>query len=139
MNIVLVIFNADAASLTRYDINKQRADKALISFAQKANQTIIFSFDLTKQYQANELKGYFSVSSGLKKLLQDSGLIAVVNNSGQLSIQVDKHYRGITTMKNNKVKLALIPMILGAASQTALAQETAQADESSVEKDIDYR
>jgi len=134
VNIVLVTLSANAASLMRYDINKQRADKALIAFAQKSNQTIIFSFDLAKQYQANELKGYFSVSSGLKKLLQDSGLIAVVNNSGQLSIQVDKHYRGITTMKNNKVKLALIPMILGAASQTALAQETAQIDETSVEK-----
>jgi len=120
--------------LIRFDINKQRADKALIAFAQKANQTIIFSFDLTKKHQANTLKGYHSVDSGLKKLLKGSGLIAVVNNSDQLSIQVDKHDRGMTTMKNTTIKAMLVPMMLGAASQTALAQEPAQVTAQEVEK-----
>jgi len=132
--MILITFNASADSFIRFDINKQRADKALIAFAQKANQTIVFSFDLTKKYQANELKGFHSVQSGLKKLLKDSGLIAVVNNSGQLSIQVDKYNRGITTMKNKTMKSMLAPLILGAASQTALAQEPAQATEQEVEK-----
>jgi len=134
MTMILITFNASADSFIRFDINKQRADKALIAFAQKANQTIVFSFDLTKKYQANELKGFHSVQSGLKKLLKDSGLIAVVNNSGQLSIQVDKYNRGITTMKNKTMKSMLAPLILGAASQTALAQEPAQATEQEVEK-----
>jgi len=120
---------AFADSLIRFDINKQRADKALISFAKKANQTIIFSFDLTKQHQANELKGYYSVSSGLKKLLNGSGLIAVVDVSGRLSIQVDKHDIGITTMKKTTLTAAMLPLILGAASQTALAQEAADAQD----------
>ena len=123
---LLVTFSANADSLIRFDINKQRADKALIAFAKKANQTIVFSFDLTKKFQANKLKGFHSVQSGLKKLLKDSGLIAVVNNSGQLSIQVDKHHRGITTMKNTTMKAVLVPVLLGAASQAALAQEPAQ-------------
>ena len=134
MIIIFITFNASADSLIRFDISKQRADKALISFAQKADQTIIFSFDLTKAYQANELKGFHSVQSGLQKLLKDSGLIAVVNNSGQLSIQVDKHDRGITTMKNKTIKTALLPLILGAASQTALAQEPASGANDTVEK-----
>ena len=132
--MLLSTSKVNADDLNRFDINKQRADKALIAFAQKANQTIIFSFELTKQHQANALKGYYSVQSGLKKLLKGSGLIAVVNNSGQLSIQVDKHYRGITTMKNKTIKTVLVPMILGAASQTALAQEPAQVQEQEVEK-----
>jgi len=131
---MLIPCNANADGLIRFDINKQRADKALIAFAQKANQTIIFSFDLTKKHQANTLKGYHSVHSGLKKLLKGSGLIAVVNNSDQLSIQVDKHDRGITTMNNKTIKAMLVPMILGAASQTALAQEPAQVTEQEVEK-----
>ena len=125
---------AFAKSLQRFDIDKQRADKALIAFARKTNQTIIFSFDLTKQYQANALKGYHSVDSGLQKLLKATGLIAVVNNSGQLSIQVDNHERNITTMNNLTMKAALIPVLLGAASQTALAQEPAQVSEEEVEK-----
>ncbi|MBL4765608.1 MAG: TonB-dependent receptor [Colwellia sp.] len=132
--MMLVTLNANADALIRFDINKQRADKALIAFAQKANQTIVFSFDLTKKHQANTLKGYHSVHSGLKKILKGSGLIAVVNNSGQLSIQVDKHDRGITTMNNKTMKAILVPMILGAASQTALAQEPAQVTEQEIEK-----
>jgi len=132
--MMLLTFNANADGLIRFDISKQRADKALIAFAKKANQTIIFSFDLTKKHQANELKGFHSIPSGLKKLLKDSGLIAVVNNSGQLSIQVDKQNRGITTMKNKTMKAALVPVMLGAASQAALAQEPAQIEEQEVEK-----
>ena len=124
-----------ADALIYFEINKQRADKALISYAQQANQTILFSFDLVKQYQANKLQGYFSAEDGLKKLLNGTGLIAVVNNSGQLSIQLDQHARRGTTMNKKAVaKAALIPLLLGAASQTALAQEPAQAKKDDVEK-----
>jgi iron complex outermembrane receptor protein len=132
--MMLLMPTVFAKSLQRFDIDKQRADKALIAFARKTDQTIVFSFDLTKQYQANALKGFYSVDSGLKKLLKATGLIAVVNNSGQLSIQVDNHERNITTMKNTTMKAALIPVLLGAASQTALAQEAAQVSEEEVEK-----
>ena len=128
------ISHVQAKELIRFDINKQRADKALIAFAQKANQTIIFSFDLAKQYQANTLKGYYPVNPGLKKLLNGSGLIAVVNTSGQLSIQVDSHNKRDITMKNKNMHVALIPILLGAASQTALAQEPAPVQLEEVEK-----
>ncbi len=139
LNITLVmmlstISHVQAKELIRFDINKQRADKALIAFAQKANQTIIFSFDLAKQYQANTLKGYYPVNPGLKKLLNGSGLIAVVNTSGQLSIQVDSHNKRDITMKNKNMHVALIPILLGAASQTALAQEPAPVQLEEVEK-----
>lgn len=130
----LTISRANAEAMIRFDINKQRADKALIAFAQKANQTIIFSFDIAKQYQANTLKGYYPANSGLKKLLNGSGLIAVVNTSGQLSIQVDSHNKRDITMRNKNMHAALIPVLLGAASQTALAQEPAQIQEEEVEK-----
>jgi len=126
--------HASAEELIRFDINKQRADKALIAFAQKANQTIIFSFDLAKKYQAKALKGYYPVNPGLKKLLHGSGLIAVVNTSGQLSIQVESHNKRDMTMKNKRLHAALVPILLGAASQAALAQEAPQAQEEEVEK-----
>ncbi len=50
--------------LIRFDISQQRADKAIIEFAKKSNQTIVFSFDLTRKHQANDLKGYYSATSG---------------------------------------------------------------------------
>ena len=58
--IILLAPKTYAEGLISFDIKKQRADKALINFAQKANKTIFFPFELTKQYQANKLKGYYS-------------------------------------------------------------------------------
>ncbi|WP_083494353.1 TonB-dependent receptor [Colwellia sp. MT41] len=132
--MLLTTSHVNAEDFIRFDINKQRADKALIAFAQKVNQTIIFSFDLTKQHQANSLKGYYPITFGLKKLLHGSGLVAVVNNSGQLSIQVDSHNKRYITMKNKSLHAALVPILLGAASQTVLAQQTVQVQEEEIEK-----
>lgn len=124
-----------AESLTNFTVKKQRADKALISFALQANKTILFSYDLTKDHYANKLKGRYSVKDGLKKLLQNTDLIAVIDNSGQLSIKLKKHLRSDITMnKRTTLKAALVPLLLSAASQTALAQEPAQASEQEVEK-----
>ena len=112
-----------AGSFIHFDIKKQRADKAIIAYAQQTNQTILFSFDLTKQYQANRLLGYYSAKDGLKKLLHKTGLIAVVNNSGQLSIQLDQHVKKETAMNNKNIARATTqPLLLGASNQTALAQ-----------------
>ncbi len=91
--VVLLLFlfssQASAENLLRFDIKQQRADKAIIAFAQKSNRTIVFSFDLAKAYQANELKGYYTITTGLNKLLKGTGLSAVINQAGQLSIQLD--------------------------------------------------
>lgn len=125
---MLITFNVSADGLIRFDINKQRADKALIAFAKKANQTIIFSFDLTKKHQANELKGYHSIDSGLKKLLKNSGLIAFINNAGQLSIQVDIH------VKKTTAKYAQVRVIQPDESQIAITQKPSHVEEQEVEK-----
>lgn len=102
-----------AEGLVRFDINKQRADQALIEFALKANTTIIFSFELTKNYQANELKGYHSANSGLIKLLKGSGLTSTLNASGQLSIHIDPNYNTntedlVSTEREPKVKVTSV-------------------------------
>ena len=132
--IILLAPKTYAEGLISFDIKKQRADKALINFAQKANKTIFFPFELTKQYQANKLKGYYSIKAGLKRLLKDSGLNAVVNNSGQLSIQVDKHHRSNKMNKMTAIQAALVPILMGAASQAALAEDTNQFAEEEIEK-----
>lgn len=88
--------SVNAEDLIKFDIGQQRADKAIIAFAQQTNQTIIFSYGLAKKYQTNQLKGYYTIRSGLKKLLHGTDLNALVEDSGQLSI---------TYKKNNKNKL----------------------------------
>jgi iron complex outermembrane recepter protein len=132
---LLLSFASHAGTVIHFDVKKQRADKALINYARQANRTILFSYDLAKQYQANRLNGYFSVQGGLKKLLNKTGLTAVINDFGQLSIQPDKHIDRGSSMNNKTIaKIAMIPLLLGAASQTALAQEPAQAKDDDVEK-----
>jgi len=116
-----------ADNLIRFDIGAQRADKAIIAFAKKTNQTIVFSFDLAKKHQANNLKGYFSANTGLKQLLSKSGLIAVISNSGQLSIQADKNDRKKNNMKKTTLAL-VIPALLATAGQQVTAAETPVAE-----------
>jgi len=88
--IYLLSTNAYAEDLIRFDIKQQRADKALIAFAKTTNQTIIFPFDLTKKYQANEVIGVYQAKYGLEKLLKGTDLIATVNNNGQFAIQLKR-------------------------------------------------
>ena len=88
--ILLIPLKSYAANAIHFNITPQRADKAIIAYAQQASRTIIFSFDLTKKYQANQLIGNYSISEGLDKLLFNTGLIATVNQHGQLCIQLKK-------------------------------------------------
>lgn len=119
-----------AESLIRFDIDNQRADKAIIAFAQQANQTIIFSFDLVKQHQANRLKGYYSIKEGLELLLYETDLSAIVNESGQLGIT----YKQQNKSKKMNQKLGIIAALLSATSQTTLAQELEKEQEQEFEK-----
>ncbi|MGB6142432.1 MAG: hypothetical protein WBG55_19095, partial [Pseudoalteromonas rhizosphaerae] len=50
---------AEAANpqMVQFDIKAQRADQALIEFAKQTEQTVVFSFDLAKQYQAQSVYG----------------------------------------------------------------------------------
>ena len=71
--MMLFMPTAFGKSLQRFDIDKQRADKALIAFARKTNQTIVFSFDLTKQFQANALKGLLFGRFRATKIIKSYG------------------------------------------------------------------
>ena len=127
--LTIMAFNVNAESLIRFDIDKQRADKALLAFAKKTNQTIIFSYDLTKNYQANALKGYYSVSTGLKALLDNSGLIAHINESNQLSIQLDAKYK-----KSHSAQESLTKNTTKTATVAKKSQKTKARKEPQIEK-----
>lgn len=77
-----------ADPLTQFDISSQQADKAIILFAQQTNQTILFSFELTKNYQVNEVKGFYPIDFALKKLLKNTGLTAKISPLNQISIEL---------------------------------------------------
>lgn len=124
----LIGFKAKATDeLIRFDISKQRADKALIAFGKTTNKTIVFSFDVVSKYKVNGLKGYYTVNSGLKALLEHSGLTGVVNTSNQISIKINNDDRKIATMKKTTLA-ALIPALLATGQSAMAADEKPQAE-----------
>lgn len=82
-----VLAQSISEGITFYDVAAQPVDKALIELALQADQTILFSYDLTKNVQSNEINGYLSISLALRKLLKNTDLVAHINNKGYWSIK----------------------------------------------------
>ena len=96
-----------AEQLYLFDIEKQSADKAIIAFAKKINKTIIFSYKLTKDKQANKLSGYHNVDTGLYRLLNNSGIVAIIDRQGQISIQSDTAVKYKTNINATNTSLSV--------------------------------
>ncbi len=75
-----------AAELVHFDIKQQNANQALILFGQQSQQTILFSFELTKSIQTSQVKGYYTVEFAIRKLLRGSGLEVVKNQENVIAI-----------------------------------------------------
>jgi len=88
-----------APDIIRFNVAAQPVDKALIKFAQQANQTILFSYDLTRNFNSKPIDGYYSVSLALRMLLKNTDLVAEINNKGQWSI---KQKNNILELDNSK-------------------------------------
>lgn len=74
---------------TKYNFNieAQRADTALTLFAQQANTTLLFPYDLAEKEQTNALHGEYTVELGIVKLLEGTGLFPVADSSGLFSVK----------------------------------------------------
>ncbi len=83
-------FQVQAEKLYYFDIKAMPADQALIAFAKHSKRTIIFSYELTRHYQANAINGYFTISHGLNKLLSHTELEAQINHQHEIRIQLRK-------------------------------------------------
>ena len=70
-----------------FSVAAQPVDQALIKLAQQADQTILFSYDLTKTLNSKAIDGYYTVSLALRKLLKNTQLVAQINAKGQWSIK----------------------------------------------------
>lgn len=65
-----------------YNIPSQRLDLALNSFAQQSRVQIMFDPELVSRLRSVTLRGSFVPSDGLRKLLNNTGLVAEQNASG---------------------------------------------------------
>ena len=113
-----------------FDIPKQRADLALIAFAEQADRTLLFSFDETKEKTANRLSGTYKVVEALELLLDGTGLSVSMGNRGQLTVAEHSNSSGETEVDKRKSVLggvaAAVGVLLGGAVQ---AQEQEEAED----------
>ena len=70
-----------------FDIPQQRADLSLIKFAEQADITLIFSFDLAKDKIANRLVGSYAPEKAIELLLQGTGLAPTFGTDGYINIE----------------------------------------------------
>ena len=72
-----------------FDIPQQRADQALIQFAEQANLTLFFPFDEVRQKTANRLVGEYAKQEAAAILLAGTGFRATFSEPSVLRIDGD--------------------------------------------------
>ena len=69
-----------------FNIPQQRADVALIEFAEQADITLIFTFDLARDKTTNRLVGTYEPAQAIELLLKDTGLKPTFGIDGHINI-----------------------------------------------------
>lgn len=91
-----------------FNIPRQRADKALTLFAEQANLTFIFPFDIARKVRANRTVGRHTVSEAIAKLLDGTGLQATFDAAGGLKIEATERLVEETEMSSKKSGLGAL-------------------------------
>lgn len=133
-----------AAETVHFDIPKQRADTALTLFAQQAGVRVLFPYDTLKAVTANQLQGTYRTRDGLRILLRGTGLEAIPESSGQITVRtVDRGRGGSSDMSGRRgffgsVLTALAALGAGSVQgqDAAAPAEQGAADEASAEVTI---
>ena len=126
--LLLFIFSLPASAARSYDkiifdIPQQRADAALIMFAEQADLTLIFPFDEVKEKNTNRVIGTYSLERAIRLLLRNTGLTAHVSDDNQLTIVSKPSFGGLNRMlKKNKISTATIAAMASMMSVNVSAQ-----------------
>jgi len=120
-------WEAFAADRIDFQIPEQRADTALTTFAQQAGLAVLFPYDAVSRITAKALIGTYRVSEGLEILLEGTGLDAVLDNQGQLTIRVVDETGESSEMNNRRRKTSLSAIATfataAATANSAVAQD----------------
>ena len=120
-----------------FDIPRQRADLALIAFAERADRTLLFAFDESSTKMANRLLGRHSVAKGLELLLEGTGLSVSMSADGRLSVAQDVNSSEESTVAAQKSLVAKIIAGIGLTLLGGVPQESdAQVDDPAVIEEI---
>lgn len=109
-----------------FNIPQQRADKALIQFAEQADVTFMFPFDVASKETANKLIGEYYIEDAIQTLLEGSGLHPEIKGDKILSVRASHYEGGKTMSKTNSQKskgfFATLVAVLTLQGGTAMAQ-----------------
>jgi len=111
-----------------FNIPQQRADQALIEFAEQADVTFIFSFDEAQKETANQLVGYFTQEKAITILLQGTGLNHELKANGTLAITQNNKQREDEMKKATFLNAVASVFIAVFGTSTATGQETENAE-----------
>lgn len=104
---VLLVMTASvqAKQLLHFDIPRSPANVGLKLYVEQARRQVLFPYDLISRYSTNAVAGVYSADEALRILLQGTGLGAVSNNAGTLTIHVEALAKGETVMPSSKKTL----------------------------------
>ncbi|MEM8817745.1 MAG: TonB-dependent receptor plug domain-containing protein, partial [Pseudomonadota bacterium] len=71
---------------SNFNIPQQRADRALTAFAEQADLTLMFPYELARNERANETVGRYTVAEAITRLLAGTRLDPVFDRAGRLKI-----------------------------------------------------
>ncbi|RZO23063.1 MAG: TonB-dependent receptor [SAR92 clade bacterium] len=104
----------DSSEKILFNIPQQRADQALIEFAEQADMTFIFSFDEAQGLTAGKLEGRYIRREALSILLVNTGLQPELQTDGALAIRSSNNQGGKDMKKFKKGFLATLISIFSA-------------------------
>lgn len=116
----------EAVDSVAFNIPQQRAYLSLIYLAEQADITLLFSFEKVEGIDVNAVHGEYNTMDALKLMLENTGLVAQMNDSGQISILYNKNHKrqdDMTTYNKNQVASAVLAAMGTLASPQLLAAE----------------
>jgi outer membrane receptor protein involved in Fe transport len=140
-----------AGKRVAFDIPRQRADQALIEFAEQADVTFMFPYEVSRDRTTNQVVGVYAVAEAITLLLRDTGLHAEFGVDGALTVSKGSsapayrradHATRDDTMGASKQRISFLARVtgavgslfsLGAAAQVA-DNETTRVEPTTVEE-----
>ena len=107
-----------------FDIPQQRADVSLITFAEQADITLIFTFELAHDKTTNRLVGLYPPHEAIRLLLDGTGLKPTFSNDGYINIALaEASVAEEKEMNKRTTLLGVIASIFGASTIGGVAAQ----------------
>ncbi len=112
--------------LVDFDIPQQRADISLTQFAEQADMTLIFTFDLARDKTTNRLVGRYTPQEAIQLLLLDTGLKPTFGESAFINIAPGEQSVAEGDQMNVKKKAGLAAALVSLFAGTAVNGQESQ-------------